>query len=72
MIIPLTMKVLYLCYCDWLDSGSLPEHFNDALLWLLPKTEPEDGIFEASDTRPLSGANSDAKLLATSPRDLWG
>ena len=48
----------------WLFCGTCPVFFNIAFLWLLPKGSPEDGVFEARDTRPLSGANSDAKIFA--------
>jgi len=48
----------------WLATGYCPTFFNIAFLWLLPKSHPEDGVFDPKDTRPLSGANSDAKLFA--------
>ena len=48
----------------WLFCGTCPVFFNVAYLWLLPKSAPEDGIFDPRDTRPLSGANSDAKIVA--------
>ena len=56
--------VLYSCYVTWLIIGYVPVFFNIACLWLLPKFIPADGIFDTSDTRPLSGANTDAKILA--------
>jgi hypothetical protein len=31
---------------------------------VVAKAVPEDGIFNPSDTRPLSGANTDAKVFA--------
>ena len=48
----------------WLYSGYCPVFFNCAFLWLLPKSSPEDGVYDPRDTRPLSGANSDAKIFA--------
>ena len=56
--------ILYSVYIVWLYSGFTPPFFNVAFLWLLPKNDPPDGIFKPSDTRPLSGANADAKILA--------
>ena len=38
--------------------------FNIAFLRLPPKSLPGDGVFDPRDTRPLSGANSDAKIFA--------
>ena len=61
-------EVLFECYSFWMDSGYLPDDFNVAYLWLLPKGSPENGVFAGKDTRPLSGANSDAKILATALR----
>ena len=55
---------LFSAYYVWIHVGILPPFFNVAYLWLLPKGEPEDNIYNPSDTRPLSGANADAKLLA--------
>ena len=48
----------------WLYSGYLPIGFNDSFLWLLPKSNFVDGDSKAKDTRPLSGANTDAKIFA--------
>ena len=56
--------LLYSAYLLWLCGAVLPPYFNEAYLWLIPKTDPPDGIFDPNDTRPLSGANTDAKLLA--------
>ena len=53
----------YGAYISWLLTGYRPFFFTVAFLWLLPKTEPPDGIFDAADTRLLSGANADAKIL---------
>ena len=33
-------------------------------LWLLLKGTPPDGIYNASDTRPPAGINTDAKVFA--------
>ena len=49
----------------WIMTGSAPTFFNIAFLGILPKSSPADGIFEVTETRPLSGANAVAKLLAT-------
>ena len=57
-------KILYDCYCEWISTGFLPKDFNESFLLLLPKGDEQIGRRQAKDTRPLSGANSDAKLLA--------
>lgn len=56
--------VLYSAYVTWLLHGYVPVFFNASYLWLLPKCSPDDGIFNPCDTRPLSGANTDAKIFA--------
>ena len=56
--------ILYSAYMMWMTDGYTPVFFNIAYLWLLPKGTPPDGIFNPSDTRPLSGANADAKIFA--------
>ena len=35
-----------------------------SFLWILPKGCPEDLVWELKNTRPLSGANADAKIFA--------
>ena len=55
---------LFECCAMWLICGACPVFFNVAYLWLLPKGNAEEGVFEPRDTRPLSGANSDAKIFA--------
>ena len=42
----------------------MPLFFNEAFLWVISKLDPSDGVFDPGDTRPLSGANTDAKLFA--------
>ena len=56
--------ILYSAYVNWICTGYCPKMFNIALVWLLPKSDPHDGIFNATDTRPLTGANADAKMFA--------
>ena len=61
---------LHKAYLPWLDEGRVPEGFNDAYLWLLPKGSSDRDsacsvLREPSDTRPLSGSNTDSKLLAS-------
>jgi exonuclease III len=56
--------ILYSAYIVWLSTGYVPIFFNVAYLWLLPKSDPPDGVFNPCDTRPLSGANGDAKIFA--------
>ena len=58
---------------SWLDEGRVPEGFNDVYLRLLPKgTSDRDTahsvVRDPSDTRPLSGSNTDSKLLASAFR----
>ena len=58
-------EIVYECYSDWLTNGFLPEGFNHAYLWLLPKVAAEDGKgINMCDTKTLSGSNTDAKILA--------
>ena len=61
-------RTLYDCYTAWITGNPLPDNFNIAWLWLLPKgDQPEDNskvIREPADTRPLSGSNTCAKILA--------
>lgn len=46
-------------------EGSLPEDFDFAFLWLLPKGDGGGlGHFLRRDARPLTGSNTDAKCLA--------
>jgi hypothetical protein len=60
---------LYRCYCDLLDTGKLPAHFNESLMIFLPKGELEDDIFQtrrtADATRPLNLSNTIAKVIAS-------
>ena len=55
---------LFLAYMTWINTGYVTFLFNVAYLWLLPKTSPCDGYFSPGDTRPLTGSNCDAKVLA--------
>ena len=57
-------RFLFLCYIQWITTGYLPSDFNVSFLWILPKGTQPSNFFRCSDTRPLSGANTDAKLLA--------
>ena len=56
--------LIYSACILWLHSGQLPTFFNVSYLWILPKTDPSDGVHDCKNTRPLSGANSDAKIFA--------
>lgn len=67
------LRVLYGVYRRWMSKGELPPEFNCwAFLALLPKKD--SAALQASETRPLSLANCDAKLLASacSPRASLG
>lgn len=57
----------FLVYCRWLERGEVPAEFNWAFLALLPKVD--EAALAAGDTRPLSLANCDAKLLATALKE---
>ena len=51
----------------WISGRPLPSGFNDSYLWLLPKSDldnPDGPICSPDKTRPLSGANTDAKIFA--------
>ena len=57
----------------WLRTGHLPEDFNRAYLWLLPKGSCDRDkagpvTREPGDTRPLSGSNTDGKFFASAFR----
>eukprot|EP00973_Karenia_brevis_P051047 7089614-Karenia_brevis.AAC.1 len=56
------LHAVYQCYLAWIQHGDLPVDFNIAYLWLLPKTD--DDAMRAQNTRPLSGANACAKMMA--------
>ena len=58
------MIPLYIAYLIWVNGSYVPPFFNVAFLWLLPKGENDTGIYTAANTRPLSGANTDAKIFA--------
>ena len=58
------LMILYMGYMVWMTYGYVPIFFNIAYLWLLPKTEPSDGVFKPGDTRPLTGSNCDTKIFA--------
>ena len=58
------MIPLFIAYLVWINEGYVPPFFNIAFLWLLPKGENESGIYKPANTRPLSGANTDAKIFA--------
>lgn len=62
----LARRALYGVYLRWMSTGSLPPAVNWAYLALLPKTGTE--ALQAGDTRPLSMANCDSKLLASALR----
>ena len=62
-------QTLFKAYKLWISCSPVPYDFNRAFLWLLPKgSQPGDapGFCHRAprDTRPLSGANTDAKTLA--------
>ena len=54
----------------WMYSGYLPRGFNESLLWLLPKSSHDKDSSGAKDTRPLSGASTDAKIFAMTVADI--
>ena len=60
--------MLYRCYCHLLETGELPDDFNEAFMVFLPKVPPSPGDNLAqckeSETRPLSLSNTDSKILA--------
>ena len=51
-----------------LETGKLPDDFNEAFMVFLPKVSPPPGEDTAeckpSETRPLSLSNTDSKILA--------
>ena len=49
-----------------MTTGYTPLVFNTAFLWLLPRGTPPDGMYNPCYTRPLSGANTDARLFKRS------
>ena len=61
-------KLLYKCYLHLLETGELPDNFNEAFMVFLPKVPPSPGEdvaqCRASETRPLSLSNTDSKILA--------
>ena len=57
-------SLLYTCLRSWLDGAALPDDFNYSFLALIPKSDAD--AVSASDTRPLSLGNTDAKLFAAS------
>ena len=65
------ITALYCAYCVWSETGFVPFMFNSSFLWLLPKTNPKDGIFSPADTRPLSGANTDSKLMCMALAEIF-
>lgn len=65
---PSCHEVLFRVYTLWADEGCLPKGFNVSWLWLLPKgTLPSDTPKSLPHSfagfRPLSGANTCAKVL---------
>ena len=63
-ICPDTIVCVFSSYLVWLFSQKVPCFFNVSYLWLLPKCCPQSGIFHPSETRPLSGSNTDYKIFA--------
>ena len=59
------MKNMYLLYAFWIKGSLLPKHSNIAYLWLLPKGDNPSPCRAPADMRPLSGSNTDAKILAS-------
>ena len=65
--------ILYEAYLKWYNTCKVPEDFNVAYLWILKKADFEADtatsvLRKASDSRPLSGSNCDAKLFAATFR----
>lgn len=62
-------QLLYRAFIHLMSGRNLPEDFNHAFLWLLPKgDDPADSrrcLRHPRDTRPLSGSNTDGKIFAS-------